>query len=556
MALLGAGSFSAAKASPVGEAGPRTALVLSEATYPDADAPMTDPETEGKALAETLQRHGFAVQSVVNAGGATMAEAIERLVGTIRPGSIAVFVFAGAGIAVAGKNYLIPVDARVWSEADVVREGTSVDKLVQSMADHGATGAAVILDASRRNPFERRFRSVSAGLAPMTALPGTLSIISTAPGTLVDSGPGETAFAADLVKAIDTTGIDAEQAFVETRMEVAALTHNQQVPAVVSGLDVPFFFGVDQGGKPPSAPVAPPVSARTSATLPVSAARPQNPGSDNQPEAVSKPLAASAPQPASPPRAETVPQGTLGDTPGSGPVSPAPPAPAPAPAAAAAVLPTSQTNTSPSSAPSSRPAPRPAPASQVAALPPPAAVESTSIPQPATGETPMSTAEKEREAELATRIDRDPRDEDAVFERGRLLAQHGRYTSALQDFDRAITLNPNDADAFNDRCWTRSMANQLQPAMEDCDRALKLRPNFADAHDSRGLVLMKRGSTEAAVADYDAAIRLDPKQSSALYGRGIAELRLGQREAAEKDISSAVALDPGVEGEYARYGLK
>ena len=533
--------WTSALAAGAAETPPRIALILSEAAYPDADSPLKTSFADGKALAEALGARGFAVQTAVNTAGSAMAGAVQHFLDAIKPGSIAVVAFAGIGIQVAGKNYLIPVDARIWSDADVVRAGTSVDALVQSMADRGAKAEAVILDASRRNPFERRFRSVSAGLAAMKALPGTLSLASAAPGTLADGD--ETVFTTQLVKAVNTPDIDAEQAFLLCRDEVVTRTQSQQVPSVVSGLDVPFSFGAEEVAKP--SPAVPPSVAHPP-TAPASVA--------SAPSLASTGKADAAPQQAPPPPPEPAP--VVASAPAPAPVPapspvptpPRPPAPAPAPApvtgpAAAAA---------PSSVPGAAPTPAAAPPARVAALPPASATTT----EPTTVETPLSPDEKRQRAELDRRIGRDPNDKEAVFERGRLLAQHGNYTLALLDFDRAISLNPNDADAFNDRCWTRSMADQLQTAMDDCDRALKLRPDFADAHDSRGLVLMKRGSAEAAVVDYDAAIRLDPKQSSALYGRGIAELRLGRREAAEKDISNALALDPGIEAEYARYGLK
>lgn len=532
-AILGASAPSPRAAEPA----PRVALILSELNYPDADRPLKAPGPDGKVVGEALSRRGFAVQTSVDAGGSAAADAVRHFLDAIRPGSIAVVYFFGIGIQVAGKNYLIPTDARIWSDADVLRAGTSVDALVRSMADRGAKAKAVILDASRRNPFERRFRSVSAGLAAMAASPGTVSLASAAPGTLVDEEGGEAVFATQLAKAIETPGVDAEQAFLLCRDEVAARTQNQQVPSVVSGLDVPFSFDSDQAAKPASA--APPRTAVPKAEA----------------EASPKPVATAAVPPATPPTGAPAPAAAAAPAPvpvaaNDPTASAAPPVKAAAPQAA-----TSLADAPPPAAkPVAPAAPPPAPPVKVATLPPKDGV-GPSAAEPA-ADTPMSPADRARQAELDRRIGRDPHDEDALFERGRLLAQHGSYTLALLDFDRAIGLAPNDADAFNDRCWTRSMLDQLQTAMDDCDRALKLRPDFADAHDSRGLVHMKQGSAEAALVDYDAAIRLDPKQSSALYGRGIAELRLGRREMAEKDISDALALDPGVEAGYARYGLK
>ncbi|WP_255721619.1 caspase family protein [Lichenibacterium dinghuense] len=556
-ALLAASSPHAAAAPP------RVALVLSESNYPDADRPLKTPVSDGKAVAEALARRGFEVQTAVDAGGPAMADAVRHFLDAIRPGAVAAVYFSGVGIQVAGKNYLVPTDARIWSDADVLRAGTSVDALVRSMADRGARAEVLILDASRRNPFERRFRSVSAGLAALRASPGALTLASAAPGALVGESGDEAVFAAEFAKAIETPGIDAEQAFLLCRDQVAARTQSQQNPSVVSGLDVPFSFDPEQAAKPLPPPAvkagvpppppepAPPPPVKVAALPPPAAS---TPASDPPPAASAPPAKADVPPAPAPAAADAPKPAAEPAVHGSPPPPPAPPTDA-SPAKASVPPPPASTATAgPAPAAADGSVAAPAPPVKVASLPPNGGAPPSAVDAPA--ETPMSSLERARQAELDRRIGRNPRDQDALFERGRLLAQHGSYTLALLDFDRAISLAPDDADAFNDRCWTRSMVGQLQTAMDDCDRALKLRPNFADAHDSRGLVQMKRGSVEAALVDYDAAVRLDPKQSSALYGRGIAKLRLGRREAAEKDISDALALDPGVEAEYARYGLK
>ncbi len=93
-----------------------------------------------------------------------MQRALAKFYGKLQPGSVGLIYFSGYGIQSARQSYMIPVDAQVWAEADVRRDGFSLDAALAEMNSRGSAVKIAILDASRRNPFERRFRSVSAGL--------------------------------------------------------------------------------------------------------------------------------------------------------------------------------------------------------------------------------------------------------------------------------------------------------------------------------------------------------------------------------------------------------
>ena len=67
------------------------------------------------------------------------------------------------------ETYLIPTDAVIWKEGDVWEEGMSVETLLHTIKDQSARATLAMIDASRRNPYERRFRSYSHGLAPINA---------------------------------------------------------------------------------------------------------------------------------------------------------------------------------------------------------------------------------------------------------------------------------------------------------------------------------------------------------------------------------------------------
>ena len=113
-----------------------------------------------------------------------MQRAIDAFTNKVTKATEALFYFGGFGLQVDRRTYLLPVNAQIWNEADVRRDGISVDALLAEMHRRGAKVTVVIVDAARRNPFERRFRASPAGLAPLDAPEGTLAMFSAAPGVV------------------------------------------------------------------------------------------------------------------------------------------------------------------------------------------------------------------------------------------------------------------------------------------------------------------------------------------------------------------------------------
>src|SRR6266436_2048557 len=165
----------------------RVALVIGNNNYPDASTPLSSTIKDARALAEELRRSEFDVDLKENVGKADMQRAIDAFTGKIRNGTATLFYFSGYGIQVARQTYLLPVNAQVWTEAEVRRDGVSVDALLAEMHRKGAKVKIVILDAARRNPFERRFRASAAGLAALDAPDGTLAMFSAAPGKVINA---------------------------------------------------------------------------------------------------------------------------------------------------------------------------------------------------------------------------------------------------------------------------------------------------------------------------------------------------------------------------------
>ncbi|MBN9148418.1 MULTISPECIES: caspase family protein [unclassified Nitrobacter] len=225
---------------------PRVALVIGNGHYPDANEPLKQSINDARALTTILRRDGFDVIMVEDANADDMRSAVRRLEAKIGPDTTALLFFSGFGIQSGRESYMIPVDARIWKEADVRRDGLSVEAVLGAMKERSARVKLAVIDASRRNPYERRFRSYSHGLAPINVPDNALILSSATPGQVVDeSGGHNSLLMAELLKSLDTPNPDAEAVFGKTRAAVSHASEGQQVPAVSSSLvqDVPFGSG-------------------------------------------------------------------------------------------------------------------------------------------------------------------------------------------------------------------------------------------------------------------------------------------------------------------------
>ena len=199
LALLVTLFLSIVSAAPSLASGERLALVIGNAKYPDAEAPLKEPINDARDVADELKRDGFNVDIGENLNGDAMRRAFDRLYAKIKPGSVVLIFFSGYGIQSNRQSYLIPVDAQIWSEADVRRDGFSLENVLGEINSRGAGVKIALIDASRRNPFERRFRSFSAGLAPVIAPNGTLVMYSAALSSVIsDTGSDRSLFVREL----------------------------------------------------------------------------------------------------------------------------------------------------------------------------------------------------------------------------------------------------------------------------------------------------------------------------------------------------------------------
>ncbi len=225
----------------------RLALVIGNGHYPDASAPLTQSINDARALSSSLRKNGFDVDMVEDATKDDMVRAVGRLKSRIKHDSVVMLFFGGFGVQAGRESYMLPVDAVIWKESDVRRHGVSIEGVLEMMKEQGAKAKLVVVDASRRNPYERRFRSYSHGLAPISASDNALILTSTSPGKVVDDGKGEhSVLVSEFLNNLSKQG-SAENVFNKTRLAISRASEGDQVPTVSSSLLEDVQFG-EAGG--------------------------------------------------------------------------------------------------------------------------------------------------------------------------------------------------------------------------------------------------------------------------------------------------------------------
>ena len=217
----------------------RVAFVVGNGAYKNV-AQLPNPPIDAKAMAAVLRNVGFDVVEGTNLTRDTMTEKLLDFGKKAQGADVAVFFYAGHGIAISGTNYLLPIDADIKSEMDV-KLGAAINidlTLDQTMSD--AKVKLVFLDACRDNPFAAKIKSNSAtrsvsvqtGLAEMKSGEGTLIAFATGPGqTALDGQEGTNSpFTRALIAHITTPGVEIQQAMTEVRAQVNEETNKGQLP--------------------------------------------------------------------------------------------------------------------------------------------------------------------------------------------------------------------------------------------------------------------------------------------------------------------------------------
>jgi hypothetical protein len=221
--------------------GERVALVIGNGTY--RSVPLRNPARDADAVSISLRRLGFTVIQKNDVGFRQMEQAMDQFYTSLSKGSVGLFYYAGHGIQVDGQNYLVPIDATIKSQSDTKYECIDAGRILGKMEDAGNAINIVILDACRNNPFAGSYRSASRGLARMDAPTGSIVAYSTAPGKVASDGEGQNGvYTKHLLRHMMTPGLDVNDIFIRTRMDVIKETDGEQVPWESSSLTGYFYF--------------------------------------------------------------------------------------------------------------------------------------------------------------------------------------------------------------------------------------------------------------------------------------------------------------------------
>ena len=233
----------------------RLALVIGNAAY--ATSPLRNPVNDARAMAQTLRGLGFDVIARENAGEKEMKRAINEFGDRLGSGGVGFFFYAGHGMQVGGRNYLVPIGADIKNEGDVDVESIDVNRVLARMEGARNRLNIVVLDACRDNPFGRSFRSASRGLVSIDAPSGTLIAYATAPGRLARDGEGANGlYTGELLRAMREPGLRLEDVFKRVRSSVRQRTNGEQVPWEASSVEGDFMFALPKVASlvPSSAP--------------------------------------------------------------------------------------------------------------------------------------------------------------------------------------------------------------------------------------------------------------------------------------------------------------
>jgi uncharacterized caspase-like protein len=252
----------------------RLALVIGNSSYRSV-TPLPNPVNDAKAVADDLRTAAFDVTQALDVSQADMRRAIKDFAAKVSAkgaDTVALVYYAGHGVQVDGENFLVPVDAKITSEADIAKEAVRLADVMSALAAVPSKMRIVILDACRNNPFATTKQT--RGLAIVDAPTGSIVAYSTAPGTEATDGAGaHSPYTAAFIEMAQQPRIQIEQLFKQVRLKVHEATKGQQTPWESSSLTSDFWFlPTDEAPSPVVVASAP---AATTARQPV---RPQRPG--------------------------------------------------------------------------------------------------------------------------------------------------------------------------------------------------------------------------------------------------------------------------------------
>jgi hypothetical protein len=221
---------------------PRTALVIGNTRY--AQAPLKNPVNDAKAIGGELQKLGFKVDLLLDAGRAQMTNSIQAFGGALaKVKGVGLFYYAGHGAQLAWRNYLIPVDAEIDKLEDMRDKTVELNSVLQGLIKAANPMNVIILDACRDNPFGNKVPIEQKGLSQFDAPPGSLLAYATSPGNTAADGEGQNGlYTENLLRELEAPAAKIEDVFKRVRLAVRRRSEGRQIPWESTSLEEDFYF--------------------------------------------------------------------------------------------------------------------------------------------------------------------------------------------------------------------------------------------------------------------------------------------------------------------------
>lgn len=239
----------------------RVALVIGNSNYRNAPQ-LANPDNDAQSMAQFLNSAGFEVISATDLGQNDMLRVVQDFSAKVSargPNTVAMVYYAGHGVQLAGENYLVPVDAKVSNQTDLVNDSVRLVDVMSTLETIPSRMRIVILDACRNNPFPN-VNDAGRGLAIVDAPNGSIVGYSTAPGAeALDGNGGHSPYTQAFLNVAREPNVPIEQLFKRVRLQVNQTTGGAQIPWESSSLTSDFTFFGDTAVAANRAPVNAPV---------------------------------------------------------------------------------------------------------------------------------------------------------------------------------------------------------------------------------------------------------------------------------------------------------
>ena len=229
-----------AQSSPALKSLPRLALVVGNGSYRHLDILKNAPN-DASAVGARLRSMGFEVMLEVDVSKAAFETAIERFCARLG-NCVGLFYFAGHGMQVSWRNYLVPIDAKLNDIEDVSTRSVDLVTFMEALRKARNPMNIIILDACRNNPFAAEGK-VPKGLSQMDAPVGTFLAYATAPGNSASDGAGSNGlYTEHLLNELGRKDAKIEDVFKRVRLNVRLASKGEQVPWESTSLEEDFYF--------------------------------------------------------------------------------------------------------------------------------------------------------------------------------------------------------------------------------------------------------------------------------------------------------------------------